>query len=577
MSRIIFNLSFLIILLFGLACTNTKWIVTNEEEIDRTEYKLLDSKFYIEKVGEISPQNPILNFSLKSANTYEYTQRVKTERYIQTYRPRLGFTMFGIAGASLTAYAALSDNLLSSPTTSQKTALLSTSGVLVGISMLNMKETGEPTPTGETKLLRKSGVTIVVDTLGASSSVPQFLQYSIKYNGKYLFEDDLIEFSNNSAQINLLRVLNPDDFPQIDTAKILIESRFNGEESEYEIPLSNIFETFVVIKSPVTALRNSPIVNPNNVLTDLAEGSQLKVVEKDLYWIKVLYGVSENWVSAQDVITIWRPTTFSRQLSVVAIPNVPFGAVDVEINIPKIIDKTSTNWAFILANKDYETIYPDRVYADRDAQLMEEYLKQSLGVPIENVIKLTDATSESEVLNFVGALKTRIGNLNDESSITVYLSGYAELDENSNSVLFLGTKNENSEFQKINLNTVLQEIARIRTKSISIIADLDFPASTNGSQLNQLGNVLTNSDSRTRIIFSSKPGQRSQLYSSANGEKNRHSIFTYFFAKGLKTGNSDWQSMLFYLNRNVTFTARSIHDTPQEIVFFGDFSGDVGY
>ena len=322
--------------LFFDGCSTTTWIVENQEEVDRGNYKLLDSKLFLQKTGSITPELPVAQFRLLSANTFEYAQRVKTDRYIQKYRPRFGYVVLGIGASALGGYTAL--KFTDDNKQGQKIALLGASSALLGISFLNMKPIGDPKPTGETKLLRKTGEYVDTDTLNATVSSEQIAAYTIKFGDRVLVNNATSRITNNSLSINFLEDLNPDVFPGNEDIAIDLEVVFNDSLYSYNVPIKSIFEPFVVVKSQVTALRNKPGISSSNVLTDLAQGSQLKLVEDEGDWIKVLYEISENWVSASDIDIIWRPSQFSRELSVVAIPNVPFGSVDVERDIPNLAE-----------------------------------------------------------------------------------------------------------------------------------------------------------------------------------------------------------------------------------------------
>ena len=72
---------------YGSACSSSKWVVGNRNEIDRNDFRLVDSKKFLDRIGNVSLDSTILNFQLKATNMFEYSQRVKTDRYIQRYIP----------------------------------------------------------------------------------------------------------------------------------------------------------------------------------------------------------------------------------------------------------------------------------------------------------------------------------------------------------------------------------------------------------------------------------------------------------------------------------------------------------
>ena len=307
-----------------------------------------------------------------------------------------------------------------------------------------------------------------------------------------------------------------------------------------------------------------------SILTDLAKGSQLRLVEKQGEWIKVNYGISENWVSANDVQTIWRPSEFSRQLSVVAIPNVPFGSVDVEREIPKLANENRDKWGFIISNQIYESDFHDKAFAHRDAQLIEKYMSTSLGIVPSQIFKFLDVSGHQATSNGFSRLVSRLNN--KPSELLVYLNGYAEVDKITDEVTLIGTSSDDSA-SKISLNSLLDGFANLPLTNLTIIADLDFiNPSTKRESLAVLSAIVTNQIPNSTLIFAANTNQRSYLYAEPNGVQKRHSIFTYYLANSIKEGNTDWKSIRSYLERNVSFTSRSIFNAAQDIRFFGSDS-----
>ena len=148
------------VLLFG--CSSSKWVVENQKEIDRNDFELLNSQQFLERTSSPTPESPVVQYELKASNTIEYSQRVRTDRYIQRYRPSLRSIVFGLMGSGLATYAALE-----APTTSTQNVLFGTAGFITLASVLNMKAVGESTPTGESRLLRKTGNIQLTDTVSA--------------------------------------------------------------------------------------------------------------------------------------------------------------------------------------------------------------------------------------------------------------------------------------------------------------------------------------------------------------------------------------------------------------------------
>lgn len=556
-----------ILSLFFQGCSITNWTVVNENAVDVNDYQVISSQYFLDSTNGLNPTQPVVHFDLKSINTYEYALRVRTERYIQRYRPRLGYVLLGLAGAGLSGYAAFSDQLISRPTDPQRYALIGAGSLLTGLSFLNMKPVGEPARTGESRLLRKTGSTRESDTTNARPYNTEKPFIRISYKNEVLVDNQEVDFTRERISVNLAEEIDAAVFEENPAQKIIIEAFYDSLTTATEVEVPDVFEQFVVVDAQITALRNEASVNPNNVLTDLAEGSQLKLVSKGEDWFKVLYGITETWVAAKDVRTIWRPSEFASDLSVIAIPNVPFGLVDVERDIP-VLGMPSLNYsAFIISNSEYEGDLSEKIYGQRDAKLMEEYFIQGIGVRSAQITKATNISSD----RLLERAYSRLANAISDTShnLLVYINGYADI-QNSK-VYLLGSEEREGEPQFIDMQQLFRGIKNLNLNSVLVFADLDFISPTGSVQpLEELAGILTDENPNAAVLFSSSPDQRSGIYSSNNGAQNRHSIFTYYLAEALKERKKTMKSIYDHLSRNVTFISRSLYDRPQTPLLFGN-------
>lgn len=548
------------ILFSGMACSSSKWVVENQHETDLNDFELLSTVPFLERVGTTSPTSPIVNFNLKSSNTYEYVQRVRTDRYIQRYKPSLRSLLFGLAGASIATTAALTTDV--SKTSEQ--ILYGTAGFVTLASFLNMKASGDPTPTGESRLLRRTGKVQQTDTVSTRPLNGVVPSYTIYYNREAVVLRNEIPYLNSTYTINLIEELNPEAFEYDSSESIVLEVYFNDETYLERIPLTSIFERFVVVSSEVTALRDEPVLNSRNILTDLAEGSQMKLVSEDSLWYKVLYGISETWISKSDAYPIWRPSEFASQLSIITVPNIPFGNIDVESNIPTLTSRNDSTFALIIENGDYLGNLSERVYSERDGRLIDEYFLNALSIPNNNIIKASDIETNQQLVLAYNRLADKLRR--DQKRLIVYLSGYVRADDNGNALL-IGTNGN----EEIELNSFFTGVSRLPVEELIVFADFDFISGSEENVLTKkLGDQIVDSNSKSSVIFASSESQRSGSYSSSNGEQKRHSIFTYFIAEALKNGETNISGILNYLQRNVDYTSRRLHNAPQNVIYFGN-------
>lgn len=436
----------ILFLLIGSACSSSKWVVENQYEIDRNDFELLSSDQFLTRVGSVSPQNPVIQFEIKSANTFEYTQRVRTDRYIQRYRPSFKSVLLGLGGASLATSAAL---LIDQPKSTQQ-ALFGTAALVSLASFLNMNPTGNPTPTGEVRLLRRTGSVTETDTVSASPDLSTDISYTMYHDGEIVAFGDDLEYRNSRFTINLLESFNPEESEYQDDDVITVEIYFNEDIYVNTVPISSFLEQFVVIDTEVTALRDEPVLESRTILTDLAQGSQLRFVEEDNLWYKVLFGISETYVSKSDAYLIWRPTEFASQLSIVTVPNIPFGNIDVESDIPTHVDQNERSYGFVLANREYQGELSERNYAERDAQLMSAYLENAFSFRSGNIRTVTNVENQQQLVLAYNRLANDMRG--DQKHLVVYVSGYVTSGESSEMLLY-GTGGSTSSM--INLNSFL--------------------------------------------------------------------------------------------------------------------------
>lgn len=547
-------------LVSSAACSSSKWVVENQFEVDRNDFELLDSRQYLQRVGTITPDNPIVQFEIKSVNTFEYTQRVRTDRYIQRYRPSFGTTILGLLGAGITVGTALTVN---EPTTTEQVLIGSAAVITLG-SFLNMNPTGEPTPTGEIRLLRKTGTVIETDTVSALPFNNTDVSYTIYYEGEILAIGDDLEYRNNRYTVNLLESFNPEQADYQSDDVITLEIYFNDDIYVNTIPVNSFLEQFVVITSEVTALRDEPILDTRSILTDLALGSQLKFVAEEENWYKVLYGISENYIAKNDAELIWRPSEFASQLSIITVPNIPFGNIDVESDIPEYVDRTESAYGFIVANREYQGEHSERIYAERDAELISTYLNEAFGYRNDNIQTTTNVENQQQLVLAYNRLVNTLRN--QQEKLVVYVSGYVDSGEDDQ-VMLLGTGGTVS--SPINLNSFFSGISRLPVNELIVLLDLDNVDDEDENILEPLANQILENNPNAAILVSSTESQRSQNYSSSAGEQKRHSIFSYFIADAIKSGSITVTEVLNHLQRNVDYTSRRLHNQPQHILFFG--------
>ena len=561
--------------LFLSTCTSSKWSVESTQSIDRTEFNLVDEDVFLEMSQKPDPNMPILVYDVWNVKTYDYSIKIQTNRYLQRYRPSLTAIFFGVLGASA---GYLTAGIL--PLKNSDRYMLLGIGVLSLITgFAGDRSLEEATSTGEQRLLKQTGVIQLSDTLRATKEPITSPSYTIYNDLEAIAIRNNVAFDKNNYHINLLEDINPSNFLVQENQSIRIELEFNDSLYTQVIPVEDIFERFVVVESEVTALRQNPDNSNNSILTDLVKGSELLLLGDLDNWYVVRYGITETYISKNDTKLIWRPTDYIDELSIITLPNVPFGNVDVEREIPIRYNENNQAAAFVLSNEFYGDSFPTKRYAERDSKLIEEYLINSLGLGFAD-IRTSINTSRIEQFKFTWDEFLRLNHANKKQFI-LYVNGYVTIDNEGNIIYLLGDQASNTwQNISISLTDLILDVIEVGFIELFIVGDFSFSAENQESAISRAkyydafyalnSTLLTYKNINFGLLFSSDGRSDSQLYTKQAIAQKYHSIFSYYLADAIKKGNYTSSQLISYVQRNVDYTSRRLHDTPQNIVYFGN-------
>jgi hypothetical protein len=583
MNRIIWS----IILLLFSACTSSRWIIDETPQADLSEPVVISTHPVIELGQMPTPDMPFLRISGIDKQTVEYPLKIEASRVIQSYRPRYGWLAFGLMGAGALVYIANADNLFETDLSkTQKNVLYGSAAFIVTASLLNMKPYGDPRYTGEKRFLSEVDREQRTTERGASTN-PFDVLISASHNGEELVTG-LQKTVRGTLNLNLiselgLRAFSPDVAKTID---ITLKSEF--DEKSISIPVEQILRRYVRVVSRNTPLRSSPQTGINNVITNVAEASLLPWVETvDNGWYRVMLGVTPTYIRETDGALVWRPAIDNESELVVSTSNSAFGGIDVERNIPSISGSNSDAIAIVIANTNYQDLTIRNEHGMRSLQLMKAYLKETLGYKDDRIIIVDDFNSEESVstlVNFNSDEQTIHGKpITRNTDVFVYYTGAGGIIESNGrtEAAFLpidGLPNEG-----ITVRELFTRLRGLPVNRIQVLIDADFSArnaSAVGSQTNpsyaQLASIVTNSNNKSWVLFASEPSQLAGTYVSSDRRTDRiHGILTYYFCRALQDGNTENDMIMRYLQRNMTFTSRRLHNRPQDPTFFGNREGDL--
>jgi parvulin-like peptidyl-prolyl isomerase len=264
-------------------------------------------------------------------------------------------------------------------------------------------------------------------------------------------------------------------------------------------------------------------------------------------------------------------------------------SVDVDQNIPEGEKAGKYDVAVVIGNKNYSVSgAPDVDYANRDAQVMRDYLIRTMGFDTTNILYTEDATY-THFIQIFGNESTHEGKLYNmvmkgKSNIFVYYVGHGAPDAESSEAYFVPV-DANPQMLKISgyrLQTFYDNLAKMGAKKVTVIIDACFSGATPKGTLFKGTSALVRKEKAARqpdnaIVISSSSGEQ---FSSWYPEK-RHSLFTYYFLKGL-SGDADSNKdaritvgeMKEYLTEHVPYMARRLTGNKQSPQVIGQ-EGDV--
>ena len=267
--------------------------------------------------------------------------------------------------------------------------------------------------------------------------------------------------------------------------------------------------------------------------------------------------------------------------------------VDVDQNIPEGKTKKPHAIAVIIGNKNYTRSghgIPDVDYAVRDAAYMKKYMTNLLGYSDENVIYKLDATQGqmSRIFGTEGNFKGELYNYvkSGKSDVFIYYVGHGAPDPTGKGA-FLMPVDASADYISANgypLDTFYNNLEKIPAKSITIVLDACFSGnSAAGMLVKNISPGMLKSASTVRklnngVIFSSTGQDQVSHWSP----EKQHSLFTYFFMKGLR-GKADQDGnrkitvaeLKQYLSDKVPYRARRLTGREQTPVVVGDESWEL--
>ena len=222
----------------------------------------------------------------------------------------------------------------------------------------------------------------------------------------------------------------------------------------------------------------------------------------------------------------------------------------------KTAKKNINSLALIIGVSDYE-LEPDKpaLYANRDAQLFQDYAAIKLGVPDKNIFTMIN--QDADRLKIMKAVKKELLRRSEKNKTDVYVffagHGLASSDGSNMFLLPYDGDPELLEDSAIDRQQLFTDIQAISPRSVTVFLDSCYSGGTRagGTLVASLRPIVIrakeqNAPNGFTILSAAKVDQTSQSL-----EEAKHGLFSYFLMKGLE-GDAD-------ANNDNQITAGELH------------------
>jgi len=239
--------------------------------------------------------------------------------------------------------------------------------------------------------------------------------------------------------------------------------------------------------------------------------------------------------------------------------------------------------AVVIGVKSYASKYvPSVEYALNDAELVREYLIQTMGYLEGNIIYLENPT-KADLEKVFGNKDNYKGQLYDyikkgQSEVFVYYTGHGAPDLDSKEGYFVPSDSDPNyvKFSGYPLSVFYENLSRVPARDMTVVIDACF------SGMSDKGSIISKA-SPLRVIPILPGAGKINIFTSSKAEQvsswypdKRHSLFTYFFLKGLQSAadkNGDrtltYGELYDYISENVPYYARRLYGRTQTPSFSG--------
>jgi hypothetical protein len=488
----------------------------------------------------------------------------------------------GVAAAGGLIYLANSDSFFETDLSrTQKFSLYGISGLVFAGTAFNFRPHGEPRYTGEQRFLSTVGNVTYSDTT-SNNTKPIDLFIDAWHEDQELINRLQVQL-NGSLDLNIISELGLRSYSPENPGLIHLRITSESQIKEISFPLQDVLKRYVRIATRNTPLRSTPINSADNIITTVAEASLLPWVETTSDgWHRVLLGITNTYIQANEGAVVWRPSISDESSMVVTTTGMSYGSVDVERDLPASPVRNNQAIAVLIGNQDYRNPDKRNLHAHRSVRMMRNYLVESLGYNRSRIIVIEDFRTENTLSDLfdINPVAGTIHNLpfTADTDVFVYYAGAGGVVDFRNSRVPGLVPVDGLPGEGIPLSAIFSTFADLNAGAVQFFFDTDFrdvstDGISSGLRVNLLepAEILLRRNPRSWVLFAADPAQIAGVYVSTDRRIDRiHGIATYYFTRAIQDGNTEIDMILRYMNRNMTFSSRRLHNRAQDPLFFGN-------
>ncbi|MBW2608620.1 MAG: caspase family protein [Deltaproteobacteria bacterium] len=324
---------------------------------------------------------------------------------------------------------------------------------------------------------------------------------------------------------------------------------------------------------------NDPVVNDWGPLADFQYAIELRGSCNVNFWFdkkesaitfaKAFYTLKHR--SAEVRTAKKQAALQSKKISKITVRPIP---VEKQVLVKSDVDdlplfkarQNKNAYAIVIGVEKYRQKLPKADFADNDARIMTEYLTKVMGYPEENIVTLiNDHAAKSDMEKYFE--KWLSNNVEKEGIVFVYYSGHGAPNPNTGDAYLVPYDGDPSFIEQTgySLKRLYHNLNKLPAKEIIVVLDSCFSGAGGRSVLAKGARPLVmNMDKQVfhsdkiAILSASSGNQISSTH-----DKEGHGLFTYFFLKGIKDGNTELGTLYNYLKPQVERIARKTYNNEQ--------------